>query len=134
MSADCGSVFKARVGHQILQYQPSRFCGKIKTPFTQDAHHCVVMIVLSLFFLRKKPHTYTQPMGTSFLRGSLKENNGDLSSSNCGRRGNNKSGCAQESELRVWCQQRLNSDHERHNKTHLLSEKARNPKKRHISL
>lgn len=33
-----------------------------------------------------------------------------------------------ESELSVWCQQRLNSNYKRHNTTHLLYEKARNLK------
>lgn len=132
-SADCGSVFKARVGHQILQYQPCGFCGKVKNlPRSGCPLLCSYDSSLPLFFSekKKKKQTYTQPMGTSLQRGSLKENNADLSSSHSGSSGNNKSGCVLcwESELSVWCQQRLNSNYKRHNKTHLLYEKARNPK------
>lgn len=127
------------MGHQILQYQPCCFCGKEKN---LPRSGCPLLcsndssLPLSVFCSlrkkkeKKKKHPYTQPMGTSLQRGSLEENNADLSSSRCGSTGNNKSGCVVcwESELSVWCQQRLNSNYKRHNKTHLLDETSRNAK------
>lgn len=126
-SADCGSVFRARVGHQILQYQPCCFCGKEKNlPHSGCPLLCRndSSLPLSFFCSPRKKHPHTLPMGTSLQRGSLEENNADLSSSRCGSTGNNKSGCGVcwESELSVWYQQRLNSNYKRHNKTHLLHE------------
>lgn len=130
-SADCGSVFKARVGHQLLQYQPCCFCGKEKSlPHSGCPLLCSNDSSRPLFFSSEKKHTDTQPMGTNLQRGSLKENNADLSSSHRGSAGNNKSGCVLcgDSELSVWCLQRLNSNYKRHNKTHLVYKKSRNAK------
>lgn len=105
------------------RYQPCCFCGKEKNlPHSGCPLLCSNDSSLPLSFFLRKKHTYTQAMGTSLQRGSLKENNADLSSSHRGSTGNNKSGCVLcwESELSIWCQQRLNSNCKRHNKTFIV--------------